>query len=55
MKRPLIVGEDFEASIGQGEQAQGRAMGGLPSVWMVNVFWGRGLKTKEEKEYVKEN
>jgi hypothetical protein len=26
MKRPLIGGEDFEASIGQGEQAQGKGM-----------------------------
>ncbi len=25
MRRPLIGGEDFEASIGQGEQAQGRS------------------------------
>jgi hypothetical protein len=40
MKRSLIGGEDFEASIGQGGQAQGRVMGGLPSVWMVNVFLG---------------
>jgi len=26
MKRPLIRGEDFNASIGQGEQAQGKVM-----------------------------
>jgi len=26
MKRPLIGGEDFETSIGQGEQAQGKDM-----------------------------
>ncbi len=26
MRRPLIGGEDFEASIGQGEQAQGMVM-----------------------------
>ncbi len=26
MKRPLIGGEDFEASIGQGKQAQGKVM-----------------------------
>jgi hypothetical protein len=26
MKRPLIRGKDFEASIGQGEQAQGKVM-----------------------------
>ncbi len=26
MRRPLIEGEDFEASIGQGAQAQGNVM-----------------------------
>jgi hypothetical protein len=26
MRRPLIGGEDFEASIGQGEEAQGKDM-----------------------------
>jgi len=26
MRRPLIKGEDFEASIGQGEQVQGKVM-----------------------------
>ncbi len=26
MRRPLIEGKDFEASIGQGEQAQGKVM-----------------------------
>jgi hypothetical protein len=26
MKRPLIGGKDFEASIGQGEQVQGKVM-----------------------------
>jgi hypothetical protein len=26
MRRPLIEGEDFEASIGQGEQLQGKVM-----------------------------
>jgi len=30
MRRPLIRRKDFETSIGQGEQAQGRVMGGLP-------------------------
>jgi len=30
MRRPLIGGKDFETSIGQGEQAQVRVMGGLP-------------------------
>ncbi len=53
MRRPLIGRKNFEASIRQGEQAQGRVMGGLPNVWMVSVF-GRGLKTKDDKEYVKE-
>jgi hypothetical protein len=56
MRRQLIGGEDFEASIRQGGQAQGRVMGGLPSGWMVNVFLGeKSLKTNEEKEYEKEN
>jgi hypothetical protein len=31
MKRSLIGGKDFETSIGQGEQAEGRVMRGLPS------------------------
>jgi len=26
MRRPLIGGKDFEASIGQGEQAQGKVI-----------------------------
>jgi hypothetical protein len=39
MKRPLIGGEDFGASIEQGEQVQRRVMGGLSSVWMVCVFF----------------
>ncbi len=26
MRRPLIEGKDFEASIGQGEQVQGKVM-----------------------------
>jgi len=33
MKRPLIGGEDFKASIGQGEQVQGKDM---------EVYQGRG-------------
>jgi hypothetical protein len=33
MTRPLIAGEDFETSIGQGEQAQGRS-------W--KIFKGKG-------------
>jgi hypothetical protein len=52
----LIGGEGFEASIGQGGQAQGRVMGGLLSGWMMNVFFGKiSLKMKEEKEYEKKN
>ncbi len=30
MRRPLIGGKDFQPSIGQGEQAQGGVIGGLP-------------------------
>ncbi len=50
MRRPLIGGEDFEASIGQGEQAQGKVM---------EAYQGRGKslgvgeRKKEEKECVK--
>jgi len=33
MRRPLIRGKDFKASIGQGEQAQGKVM---------EVYQGRG-------------
>jgi hypothetical protein len=47
MKRPLIEGEDFQASIGQGEQAQGGVMGGLPNVWMRCVFFAQGNKGGE--------
>ncbi len=47
MRRPLIGGEDFQASIGQGEQAQGGVTGGLPNVWMVCVFPARGNKGGE--------
>jgi hypothetical protein len=39
MRRPLIGGEDFQASIGQGEQAQKWVMKGLPRAWMVCVFF----------------
>jgi len=50
MRRPLIGGEDFEASIGHGEQAQGKVM---------EAYQGRGKslgvgeRKKEEKECVK--
>jgi hypothetical protein len=52
MKRPLIGGEDFEASIGQGVQAQGKVM---------EAYQGRGKsfrvgeRKKEKKECVKKN
>jgi hypothetical protein len=52
MKRPLIGGKDFQTSIGQGEQAQGRVMGGLPKEEWYLVFFSRGKK--EEKECVRE-
>jgi len=50
MRRPLIGGEDFKASIGQGEQAQGKVM---------EAYQGRGKSLglgkgkKKEKECVK--
>jgi hypothetical protein len=54
MRRPLIRGEDFQASIGQGEQVQGGVMGGLPRRWMVCGFF-EPKETREEKECVKED
>ncbi len=42
MRRPLIGGEDFQTSIGQGEQAQGGVMGGLLRGDGVCFFWGQG-------------
>jgi hypothetical protein len=53
MRRPLIGREDFQASIGQREQAQGKVMGGLPNEW--GVFFLTLGGTKEEKECVKED
>jgi len=49
MRGPLIGGKDFEASIGQGEQAQGRS-------WRLtkgerSILCGR--KKKEENECVR--
>jgi hypothetical protein len=44
MKRPLIGGEDFQTSIKQGEQAQGRVMGSLQMVDGVCVFLAQGNK-----------
>ncbi len=53
MRRPLIRGEDFEASIGEGEQAQGRSwrlfkgegnhLGGV-----CVFFFGKGKKKEKE-------
>ncbi len=53
MKRSLIGGKDFETSIGQGEQAEGRVMRGLPSGWM-GVFFGKKFED-EGGERVWEN
>jgi hypothetical protein len=51
MMRPLIEGEDFEASIGQGEQAQGRSCrffkGEGSHLGGVCVFFLRKEKRKE--------
>jgi hypothetical protein len=44
MKRPLIGGEDFETSIGQGEQVQGKVMEAFGL--------GKGKRKKEENECV---
>jgi hypothetical protein len=54
MRRPLIGGEDFQASIEQGEQAQRGLMGSLPRGWMVCIFF-EPKETKEKKECVKKN
>jgi len=46
MRRPLIGAKDFEAFIGQGEQAQGRS-------WRLTkgeIFFGIWRKKKEEDE-----
>jgi hypothetical protein len=51
MRRPLLGGKDFQTSIGQGEQAQGGVMGGLPKEeWYLVCF----SKEKEENECVRE-
>jgi hypothetical protein len=47
----LIRGKDFQTSIGQGEQIQGRVMGGLPKKEWYIVCFSRGKK--EENECVK--
>ncbi len=50
MKRPLSGGEDFEASIGQGEQAQGRSgkviKGEGSHLGGVCLFFGKGKKKR---------
>jgi len=46
MRRPLIRARDFEAFIGQGEQAQGRS-------WRLTkgkIFFGMWRRKKEEDE-----
>jgi TPP-dependent indolepyruvate ferredoxin oxidoreductase alpha subunit len=50
MRKPLIGGEDFEGSIGQGEQAQGKDMEAYQRER--GVSWVRG-REKEEKECVR--
>ncbi len=44
MRRPLIGRKDFQPSIGQGEQAQGGVIGGLPKemIFCVCFFGGGG-------------
>jgi len=52
MRRPLIGGEDFEASIGQGEQVQGKVMGAYQGKGIMCVcFLGgeRGERRCEKK------
>jgi hypothetical protein len=44
MRRPLIRGKNFQTFIGQGEQAQGRVMGGLPKEEWYPVCFFRGKK-----------
>jgi hypothetical protein len=47
MRRPLIRGKDFQASIGQGEQAQGGVMGGLQKEEWYLVCFLSGIKGRE--------
>jgi hypothetical protein len=46
MRRPLIGTRDFEAFIGQGEQAQGRSL----RLTKGEVFWCMWERKKEEDE-----
>jgi hypothetical protein len=50
MRRPLIIGEDFEASIGQGLQAQGKVMEAYQGR---RKSLGLGKRKKKDKECVK--
>jgi hypothetical protein len=47
MKRSLIGGEDFQASIGQWKQAQGGVMGDLPRGDGVCVFFNPRKKRRK--------
>jgi hypothetical protein len=48
MRTPLIGRKDFQTSIGQGEQAQRKVMGGLPrGEWYLVCFF-RGKKEENE-------
>jgi hypothetical protein len=52
MRRPLIRGEDFEASIGQREQAQGKVMKAYQGEGIVCVFFlgGEGRCEKKKRD-----
>jgi hypothetical protein len=52
MRRPFIGRKDFQTSIGQGEQAQGKVMGGLQKEEWYVVFFCQ--EKKEENECVRE-
>ncbi len=46
MRRPLIGGEDFEASIGQGEQVQGKVMEAYQGTRGESLGLGKGKKKR---------
>ncbi len=48
MKRPLIGGKDFQTSIGQGEQVQGRFMGSLQKEGMISCVFFSGKKEEND-------
>jgi hypothetical protein len=52
MKRPLIRGEDFKVSIGQGEQVQGKVMEAYKER---GKFLGLGKRKEKRKNVWKEN